>query len=538
MIKNYLKKISILAILLTLSVGSFVFADDEVSGNTQNFQYSTLNYFINLDKATIAKGYTVSAFDDALKLSLVPGILSEDTGVDVIQLNEEMPMPWQEDRISKIYQFEFKNKKAYDNSKPFYIQLAYELPTTGYKQVYFYDKNSASWRSLPTTDYPNEKFVRSLIHLPFARIAVFSNPEILVSGQASWYGYKKGNFAASPDFAKGSRLRVYNTANNKYVDVEVNDYGPDRKLHPDRVVDLEKTAFAKISPLSEGVINVRVEPLSVAANSSGKVLGVKELGISYEPVVASKSAVVINEDSGEIIWEKNATTTLPLASLSKLVAIKVFLDTRPSLDEVVTYKVQDEEYNYQYCKKSESARIRLKDGDTLTVENLIYSALVGSANNAVETLARVSGLPREDFIKKMNETAAGWGAVSTNFVEPTGLSPQNVSSPLDYAIITKEVFANPIIQKISTTRKYKFSTINTKESHTLTNTNKLLQVGYSFNITGSKTGYLEEAGYCLMVRAESEGKRVIAVTFGSDNRDKSFSETEDLVKYGIKKLSN
>jgi D-alanyl-D-alanine endopeptidase (penicillin-binding protein 7) len=533
MIKNYLKKISILAILLTLSVGSFVFADEAVVEKTPNFFYH-----INLDKATIAKGYTVSAFDDNLKLSLVPGILSEDTGVDAIQLNEEMPMPWQEDRISKIYQFEFGNKNAYDNSRPFYIQFSYDENTTGYKQVYFYDKNFDSWRPLPTTDYPNEKFVRSLIHLPFARIAVFSNPEVLVSGQASWYGYKKGDFAASPDFAKGSKLRVYNTANNKYVDVDINDYGPDRNLHPFRVIDLEKTAFAKIASLSEGLINVRVEPLSIVPDSSGQVLGVKEFGISYEPAVASKSAVVINEDSGEILWEKNATTTLPLASLTKLVAIKVFLEANHSLGEVVSYKIQDEEYNYQYCKKSESARIKLKNGDTLTVGDLVYSALVGSANNAVETLVRVSGLSREDFIGKMNETVAGWGAVSTSFVEPTGLSPENVSSPLDYAIITKEIFANPIIQKISTTQKYKFSTVNTKEAHSLTNTNKLLQANNGFNIIGSKTGYLDEAGYCLMVRAESGGKKVIAVTFGSKNRDKSFIETEDLVKYGIKKLSN
>jgi D-alanyl-D-alanine endopeptidase (penicillin-binding protein 7) len=531
MIKGYLKKIGILAILLTLSVGSFVFADDEEQKITPNFYY-----FVNLDKDTIAKGYTVAAFEDNLKLSLVPGVLSEDTGVDIIQINEDMPLPWQEDKISEIYQFEFRNKKAYDDSRPFYIQFSYNENTIGYKQVYFYDKNFASWRPLPTVDYPQEKFVRSLIHLPFARIAVFSNPEIMVSGKASWYGYKKGNFAASPDFPNGSRLRVYNTDNNKYVDVEINDYGPDRNLHPDRVIDLEKTAFAKISALSEGIINVRVEPLYVAPDSPGQVLGIKETGISYEPSVTSKSAVVIDEQTGEILWEKNATSTLPLASLTKLVAIKVFLETKPSLDEVVSYKVQDEEFNYQYCNKWESARIRLNDGDTLTVGDLIYSALVGSANNAVETLVRVSDLSREDFIKKMNEIVADWGTVSTSFVEPTGLSPENVSSALDYAIITKKIFTNPIIQKASTAEKYKFSTINTKEAHSLTNTNKLFQTNNGFNIIGSKTGYLEEAGYCLMVRAEAEGKKVIAVTFGSENREKSFSETENLVKYGIRKI--
>ena len=127
--------------------------------------------------------------------------------------------------------------------------------------------------------------------------------------------------------------------------------------------------------------------------------------------------------------------------------MKVFLDTKPSLNNVVTYSVKDEEYNYEYCKKWESARLKVDDGDTLTIEDLIYSSLVGSANNSIETLVRVSGMNRNDFIKKMNETVRLWGANSTSFEEPTGLSPNNVSSASDYAIITKEVFKHPIIQK-------------------------------------------------------------------------------------------
>lgn len=530
MMKSYLRKTGILAILLTLLVGSFVFADEEPAEVVNQY------YFINLDQATIAKGYTVTAFADDLKLSLAPRILSESTGVDVVQVNEDMPMPWQMDRISKIYQFEFRNKAAYDNHKPFYIQFAYEKDTTGYKQVFFYDKNYESWRPLPTKDYKGEKFVRSLIHLPFARIVVLSNPEILTAGQVSWYAYKNGNFAASPDFPKGSKLRVYNIANNKFVDVEINDYGPDRNLHPGRVIDLDKKAFAKIASLRDGVINVKVEPLYVAPDIYGRVLGVKEEGITAEPIVTAKSAIIIDEESEEVLWSKNATTTLPLASLTKLVAIKVFLDTRPSLDDIATYKIQDEEFNYQYCHKWESARITLKDGDTLTIGDLVYAALVGSANNAIETLVRTSGLSRDDFIKKMNETVASWGVTSTHFVEPTGLSPENVSSALDYAIITKKIFTHPIIEKASLAKEYKFSTLNTKKAHRLKNTNKLLEVNNGFTIAGSKTGYLDEAGYCLMIRAKVGNRRLIAVTFGNDIRDGSFIETGDLIKYTLRKL--
>jgi D-alanyl-D-alanine carboxypeptidase len=517
----------LLILLLAQIAGNFIYAA-EATEPTEN-----LTYFINLDKQTINKGYTVSAFDGAFKISLVPGVLSEPTGVDAVLLNEAIDSPWQLDKISKIYQFEFKNKTAYDGKKPFNVQLAYDKFSNYYKQVFYYDKNYSSWRPLPTVDYPDKSYVRSLIYLPFARLAVFANPAALVIGQASWYKYKGGLFAASPDFPKNSKLRVYNTANNKFVDVIINDFGPERKLHPNRVIDLDKVAFARIASTGAGIINVRVQPLSIVSENN-KILDIAESGAKSELSVTAKSAIVMDEQTGKIFWQKNATSTLPLASLTKLVAIKVFLDTRPSLNQIVTYSVKDEEYNYEYVEKWESARLKLNDGDILTIEDLLYAALVGSANNAIETLVRVSGLPRDKFIAKMNEEAILWGATATHFIEPTGLAPENVSSALDYAIITKEVYTNPIIQKASTMYQYKFTTINTKKAHTITNTDKLLQVS-SLNITGSKTGYLDEAKYCLMARAKNNsGREVIAVVMGVATRQNSFDETEQLLNYALK----
>jgi len=516
-----------LTLTLAQTAGSFVYAAE--TGQAEENR----SYFINLDKKTIGKGYTVSVFDEAIKLSLTPGLLSDSTGVDIIELNEVIDSPWQLDKISKVYQFEFRNKTAYDGKKPFNVQLAYDKSSNYYKQVFYYDKNYSSWRPLPTVDYPDKSYVRSLIYLPFARLAVFANPAALVIGQASWYKYKGGMFAASPDFPKNSKLRVYNTANNKFVDVTINDFGPERKLHPNRVIDLDKVAFKKIASTGAGIINVRVQPISIVSENN-KILGIADNGAKSNLLITAKSAIAMDEQTGEILWQKNATSTLPLASLTKTVAIKVFLDTRPSLNRQVTYSVKDEEYNYEYVNKWESARLKLQDGDTLTIEDLLYAALVGSANNAIETLVRVSGLKRDEFILKMNQEAAGLGAASTRFVEPTGLSPKNVSSALDYAIITKEVYTHPIIQKASVMYQYKFTTVNTKKAHTITNTDKLLQVS-SLNITGSKTGYLDEAQYCLMARAKNNsGKEVIAVIMGSNSRQSSFDETEQLLTYALK----
>jgi len=496
-----------------------------------------LEYHINLDKPTILKGYTVSSFNNNIKLSLVPGILSEATAVEIIELNEELDLPWQVDKISPVYQFEFKNKKAYDNHMPFYIQFSYNKTDNNYKQVFFYDKNFSAWRPLPTRDFPGEQFVRSLIHLPFARIAVFAYPEIITAGRASWYSYKPGNFAASPDFPKGSRLRVKNIENGKFVDVEINDFGPDRGVHPDRVVDLEKNAFNKIASLSEGVTEVVVEPLYIAP-AGNRILGISESGAGTDVEISLKSGIIMREDSEEIIWEKNSTSTMPLASLTKMVAIKVFLDTKPTLSTVVSYSIKDEEYNYEHVNKWESASLNIDDGETLTIEDLIYVSLAGSANNTVETLVRASGLTRDDFINKMNSSVIEWGANTTHFIEPSGLAPENMSSSLDYAIITKEVLKNPIIEKACKTDEYKFYTVNTNKFHRIRNTNKIINTN-KFNITGSKTGYLDEAGYCLMTRVKSgNGQNFIVVTLGADTRGQSFSETSRLIQYGLRKIIN
>lgn len=528
---NKIKIFGILLIILVFIPISGLSAQEESVLAQNNREFA-----INLDKATIAKGYTVAAFGDKFKLSLVPGILNAATAVEIIELHEDLPLPWQMDLISNFYQFEFKNKAAYDNHKPFYIQFAYEELNNNHKQVFFYDKNSGAWRPLPTKDFPKEKFVRSLIHLPFARIAVFAFPDVLTVGEASWYSYKPGNFAASPDFPKDSRLRVRNLDNDKFVDVVVNDFGPDRAFFPERALDLEKNAFMQIAKLGEGIINISIEPLLIADANSASTLALGEGEAKDTPQIGLKAALVMDEAQNKILWEKNSTSTLPLASLTKLIAVKVFLDTKPTLDNVVAYSIKDEEYNYQHVNKWESARLRIADGETLTINDLIYTSLVGSANNTIETLVRVSPLNRDEFIARMNFLVKEWGASTTHFIEPTGLAPQNVSSVRDYAIITKEVLNHPIIAKASTMPSYEFTTINKKVYHKIKNTSTILNSS-KYAVNGSKTGYLIESGYCLMTRVDAgANSNLIVVTFGADSRAQSFNETEKLILYGLKKI--
>lgn len=451
--------------------------------------------------------------------------------LNISENSEKFRIPWEWEALTPSYQYSFVGSGLYDPSRPMTVKINYPQKNNQLKQIFSYDFLSGVWRPVPTKDYPAEQYATMTTDATSGWLIVLAKPEVMTVGKASWYKYKEGLFAASPDFVKGTKLRVYNTDNSKFVDVTINDYGPDRTKHPDRVIDLDRVAFEKIASLNAGIINVRVEVLKAATTTATAVQQTSDV-----PNITASSSIIIMEDSGEVIWGKNQNDKAPLASLTKLVAITTFLNTKPTLSSVVTYKKQDENYNYEYCKPWESARLRVDEGETMTVEDLIYSALVGSANNAVESLVRVSGLKREDFIASMNKLAQDWGATNTKFIEPTGLSPDNVSSPSDYAIMVKEIFKNPLIQKISTAKTYSFTTINTKELHKLTNTDQLLK-NSAYNILGSKTGYLDEAGYCLMTRVKTASGNMIVINFGSKSKADNFSDNEQLIRYGLKAVN-
>jgi len=442
-------------------------------------------------------------------------------------------LPWQKTAITPVYQYSLVSRGLHDPIYSFDLKIYYDGDNNNHKQIYVQDSLSGNWSPLETVDSPEGKYVSAVTRSTEGRLIVLADEGVMTVGKASWYKYKNGLFAASPDFAKGSVLRVYNLDNNKSVDVTVNDYGPDRSIFPDRVIDLDYVAFSQLASPGAGVISVKVEPVKVVNSETVKATPQN----TATPNVTASSSIIVWEKTGEMLWGKDEARVAPLASLTKLVAIKVFLDTKPDLNKVVTYKYQDEKYNYEYVKPWESARLTVKEGDTLTVGDLLYSALVGSANNAVESLVRVSGLSRTQFMAKMNANATAWGATNTYFVEPTGLSIENMSSPRDYAIITKEVLDNPIIKKVSTTLRYSFKTINTKKTHTLNNTNQLLRAG-TYDISGSKTGFLNEAGHCLMTRVATAQGNLISINFGSTSKAASFRDNELLIKYGLAILAN
>jgi len=488
---------------------------------------------MNLKAADFGQSQIIGFFSDRVTLAIPPEFVSDDSRVAVQQLSGVDVLPWNLDLISPIYNISLTPSAGFDHRKALTITLAYGQANNDFKQVYYFDEAANAWRAVPTTDFPDRESVKAAISRSSLKVAVFARPGVLTVGKASWYKYKGGLFTASPDFPKGSKLRVTNLANQKSIEVTVNDWGPDRDRHPDRVVDLDKVAFAAIADTADGVIDVMVSPIELAADDTGRVLGVKADGLSNAPKISAKSAIIIRASDGSVVFDKNSGQNLPLASLTKIVAGRVFLDAKPDLERVVAYSVQDERYNALYVDSWESVKVRLTDGEKLTVKDLLYSALVGSANNAVESLVRLSGFSRSDFIAKMNEQVKLWGAGETKFVEPTGLSSANVSSAHDYALIMKAALTDDLLADITSAPVYKFTTLS-KISHTIVNTNKLIAgqpSSTALPINASKTGYLVEAGYCLAARVKAKDDNYIIVSLGAPTRDASFNEMSDLINY-------
>jgi hypothetical protein len=221
-------------------------------------------YSLQINEATLFRGYTASIFDNKFRIGFFPSVLQEPTEIVFKEfLNPEkfLPLPTDQKIISNIFEFDIRNQKAYNLEKPLIIEIKYPSDSVNLKRINYWDKGKNRWVELPTKSILERGVVRAVIHLPYARLAVFEDPKILEVGQASWYQYKNCDCAASPDWPKGTKLKVINLETNESLIVTVNDFGPDRSVHPDRVIDLDLVAFKKIAEKWKGLIRVKVEKL-------------------------------------------------------------------------------------------------------------------------------------------------------------------------------------------------------------------------------------------------------------------------------------
>lgn len=232
--------------------------------------------------------------------------------------------------------------------------------------------------------------------------------------------------------------------------------------------------------------------------------------------ISAKSAIVIDQESGEAIFEKNPDIQLPPASTTKIMTGIIVLENS-DLDNIVKISARTKEIG--------ESSIYLSEGEELRVEDLLYAMLVQSANDAAYALAEHVSGSEELFVDLMNRKAAEIGAKSTKFKNSYGLDDEeHLTTARDLAMIARYAMQNDEFRKIVATKE-KFIPWEGHSDRKLVNTNTLLgEVDY---VTGIKTGYTDKAGLCMVISAEKNGKNLITVVLGS--KDEKIREEDILL---------
>ncbi|MBI4262622.1 D-alanyl-D-alanine carboxypeptidase [Candidatus Uhrbacteria bacterium] len=267
---------------------------------------------------------------------------------------------------------------------------------------------------------------------------------------------------------------------------------------------------------------VRVESQRVTLPSIGPQLKNTAKAV---PLVTAERAVIVDGATGVVLFGKEEQTRTPIASLTKLITALVVLDRNPDWGKRMVMTAQDDRAG---------GTLFVRRGEEVTVRDLFFTSLVGSANNATVALARSTDLSREEFVDAMNAMARRIGLHDTVFVEPTGLDPGNQSTAHDIARLAWHAFQDASIREAVTTEEYVFRTANTRVRHRIKNTDILLHAnGKSYTIIGGKTGYIDEAGFCLVVEAEEGPRRVIALVLGSKSHEDRFRDVDALIRWAL-----
>lgn len=267
---------------------------------------------------------------------------------------------------------------------------------------------------------------------------------------------------------------------------------------------------------------VGLTPGLVQAAESAPILKAGYSSFDRSSLTAT-SALVVDAATGEALFSHHADLPHSVASLTKLMSAIIFLEQKPAWAKRVALKNEDE---------VGGGRLRVSVGSIMTLRDLFYASLVGSANNTAMALMRVSGIGSTAFVREMNIRAATLGMNQTRFFEPTGMDPRNISTAENLAKLAAYAFRNPSIRQASTTGQYKLVASSPAAVRFIQNTNRLLVVDPDIYITGGKTGFLDESKYNIVIRARDASRReVIVVVLGADTRDHSFDEAKALAKW-------
>jgi D-alanyl-D-alanine endopeptidase (penicillin-binding protein 7) len=238
-------------------------------------------------------------------------------------------------------------------------------------------------------------------------------------------------------------------------------------------------------------------------------------------LLRSNAVLVQDADTGEIVYNKNSDAIVPIASITKLMTAMVILDRGLDLQQRVVLSREDVDYR-------KGTRSRLNPGVVLTRDELLLLALMASENRAAAALGRTYPGGLEAFVPAMNAKAQVLGMSDSHFVDPTGLSSQNVSSARDLAKLVRAAHGYPLIREYSTRDRATVTAYGRPLS--FRNTNGLVRSSH-WEIGLSKTGYISEAGRCLVMRVRLASKDLIVVLLDSWGKHSRIGDANRIRKW-------
>ncbi len=246
--------------------------------------------------------------------------------------------------------------------------------------------------------------------------------------------------------------------------------------------------------------------------------------------ISAKSAILMEATTGTLLYAKNPNVSLPPASVTKIMTLLLVAEAIDNGKIALSDKI----FISANAASMGGSQIFLKEGEEFTVEELLKSTVIASANDAAVALAEHIGGSESAFVDMMNKRAEELGMKNTHFENTTGLDDDvtnHVTSAYDIALMSRELISHEVILKYSSIWQ---DSVRDGE-FTLTNTNRLVR--YYSGCTGLKTGSTDKAGFCISATAERDGMHLIAVIMGSDTRDERNNSARALLDYGFANYS-
>jgi D-alanyl-D-alanine endopeptidase (penicillin-binding protein 7) len=331
-------------------------------------------------------------------------------------------------------------------------------------------------------------------------------------------------------YAQNSQQTPAKAQNNKKSDEK--SIGP-RKVQSGQTAAARKNPAAKSSgqkrQASKATLNAKNPKASQNARpiraSFGQMAGLHATSDALG--LHSSVALVVDQDTQEVLYSKNDHVVLPIASLTKLMTGLIIAEANLPMDERIRITQADVD-----TEKGSSSRLAV--GTELSRGDLMHLALMSSENRAAHALGRTFPGGMDLFIGRMNQRARSLGMTDTRYVEPTGLSSQNQSSANDLAVLAAKAYNEPMLRELSTSQGREVAV----GSRTLqyNNTNGLIK-NPQWDIGLQKTGYISEAGRCLVMQAQVAGRKLIMVFLDSTGKFSRMGDAERVRKWLEQKSS-